>query len=213
MTDLPTPERLRAAAASWSLRASLTLLVDRSDQEDRAIADERVAAADPIKSPIYGARLAFGGHGDPTSDALLLLDDPPRSNPYTDLVDEVAAQLAGVAQHLPVPMRDVTVNGVTTRCLVMGADSLDCIQAAIPAMSKTAGIATWRLLDRIDGRIRRRLNERPDQQHLPRVRCPWCDAVSLTMRLAPPRNARVVECTTCDGAWPWTEMTGNGARA
>lgn len=197
MTDLPIPERLRAGAAAWSLRASLTLLDDREIQEARAIADERASAADPLKSPIYGARLALGGHGDPTSDALLLLDDPPRANSYTDLVAEVAGQLAGVARYLPPA----------------GHDSLDRIQAAIPAMSEVAAAAMWRLLDRVDGRIRRLLHERADQQHLPRVRCPWCDAVSLTMRLAPPRRARVVECTTCDGAWLWTEMAGNGVHA
>jgi hypothetical protein len=190
MTDLPIPERLRAGAAVWSLRASLDMLYDRDAAEARAIADEREAAADPLKSPVFGQRRSLGGHSDPTSDALLLLGGPVRDNRYSRLIDEVTGQLDDVAQHLPAA----------------GGDGLTRIDAAIPSLSKTAAEATWRLLDRIDGRIRRLLNERQDQQFIPRVRCPWCDAVSLTMRLAPPRHARVVECTTCDGAWMWTEM-------
>jgi hypothetical protein len=191
MTDLPTPERLRASAAAWSLRQSLAILHDHEAQEDRAITDERAAAADTLKSPLYGTRMALGGHGDPTSDALLLLDDPARINPYSRVVDEVAGQLDGVAQHL----------------LPTGHDSLARIESAIGSMSTAAALATWRLLDRIDGRVRRLLHIPSDVQHIPRARCPWCDAVSLTMRLAPPQPARVVECTTCDGAWTWDEMT------
>lgn len=190
MTDLTIPERLRAGAAVWSLRASLTLLQDREQQEGRAIADERAAAADTLKSPLYGARLTVGGHGDPTSDALLLLDEPTRTNRFTAWLSEVTGQLDGVAQHLPQA----------------GHDSLARIESAIPAMSKAAALATWRLLDRIDGRVRRLLQVPSDHQLIPRVRCPWCDAVGLTMRLAPPQPDRVVECTTCDGAWTWDEM-------
>jgi hypothetical protein len=197
MTDLPIPERLRAGAAMWSLRAALALLVERDAQEARAIADERAAAADPLRSPMFGQRRALGGHSDPTSEALLLLGDSPRDNRYSRLADEVAEQLTGVVQHLPAG----------------GHDSLARIEAAIPAMSKTAAKATWHLLDRIDGRIRRLLGERQDQQFIPRARCPWCDAVSLVVRLSPPRPARVVECTICDGAWTWDEMARQGATA
>lgn len=196
MTDLPTPEHLRASAALWSLRSSLELLREREAAEDRAIADERAAAADTLKSPIWGSRLTIGGHGDPTTDALLVLNDPPRTNRYTPLLDEVTSQLTGVAQHLPAG----------------GHDSLTRIESALAGMSKTAAAATWRLADRIDSRIRRILHEPADRRHIPRVRCPWCDAVGLTIRLSPPRPARVVECTTCDGAWTWSEMAGQGAR-
>jgi hypothetical protein len=197
MADQELPERLRAGAAAWSLRESLTMLHDRDAQEARAIADERAAAADPLKSPVWGSRRALGGHSDPTSDALVLLGGPSRTNRYSDLVEEVAGQLDGVARHLPRA----------------GHDSLGRITEAIPAMSKAAAAATCTLLDRIDGRIRRLLHEPQDRQFIPRIRCPWCDAVSLTMRLAPPQHARVVECSTCDGAWLWAEMVGNGARA
>jgi hypothetical protein len=205
VTDTLIPEHLKAGAALWSLRAALTLLTDREAAEDRAIADERVAAADPLKSPIYGTRQAAGGHGDPTTDALLVLDDPPRDNPYTALAVEVAGQLANVAQHLPEPVRD----GMR----VVGADSVTRIEAALPAMSRAAATATWQLADRLDSRIRRLLREPADRRYVPRVRCPWCDAVSLMMRMAPPVAARVVECATCDGAWLWTEMTGRSVSA
>ena len=184
MIGIQTPEHLRAGAALWSLRASLGLLHDRDALEARVIADERAAAADTLKSTVWGSRRALGGHSDPTSDALLLIGDPPRVNRYTALVEEVTGQLDGVARHLPPA----------------GHDPLGRIEAAIPALSQAAAEATRALLDRIDGRIRRLLHEPQDRQHIPRVRCPWCDAVSLTMRLAPPRHARVVECTTCDGA-------------
>jgi len=184
-----TPEHLRAGAVLWSLRASLTMLRDRDAVEDRVIADERAAIADPLKSAIWGQRRALGGHSDPTSDALLCLGDPPRPNRYSTVVDEVDGQLAEVARHLPA-----------------GHDSLTRIETALPTLSKEAAEATYNLLDRLDGRIRRLLCEPYDRQFIPRVRCPWCDTVSLMMRLAPPQPARVVECTTCTGAWPWTEM-------
>jgi hypothetical protein len=192
MIDTLTPEHLRAGATLWSLRASLTMLRDRAALEARVIADERAAIADPLKSVIWGSRRALGGHGDPTSEALLALGDPPRANRYDTVAEEVDGQLAEVARHLPPA----------------GHDSLTRIEMAVPAMSKAAAQATWRLLDRLDGRIRRGMDEPYDRQFIPRVRCPWCDAVSLLMRLAPPRPLRVVECTTCDGAWAWTEMTG-----
>jgi hypothetical protein len=191
MTEPLTPEHLRASSALWSLRVSLGALAHREAVEARAIADERAAAADPLKSPVYGARRGLGGHSDPTSEALLVIGGPPRSNRFSDLADEVTGQLAEVAQHLPPA----------------GHDSLTRIEAALPTMSKTAAEATWRLADRIDSRIRRLLREPQDRRFVPRVRCPWCDAVSLAMRLAPPRDLRVVECTTCDGAWTWSEMT------
>ena len=199
VTDTLTPEHLRAGAALWSLRASLSALSDREAAEDQAIADERVAAADPLKSPLWGRRQALGGHGDPTSDALLLLHDAPRTNRYTGLLDEVTGQLAGVAQHLPA-------SG--------GFNSVTRIQDALPVMSTAAAEATWRLADRIDGRIRRLLGEPADQARIPRIKCPWCDAVSLVMRLAPPLRDRVIECTTCTGAWAWAEVAvKGGARA
>lgn len=189
-----TPEHLRAGSVLWSLRASLGMLYERDAVEARAITDERAAAADPLKSPIWGTRRALGGHSDPTSDALLALREP-RSNPYNDLIAQIEGQLSDVAQHLPPA----------------GHDSLGRIEAAIPAMSKTAAKATWDLLYRIDSRIRRLLNEPIDRKFIPRVRCPWCDAVSLLMRLSPPQRQRVVECTTCDGAWTWIEMAGRSA--
>jgi hypothetical protein len=194
VTDTLIPEHLKAGAALWSLRAALTLLTDREAAEDRAITDERVAAADPLRSPVYGTRQAAGGHGDPTTDALLVLDEPARDNPYTALTVEVAGQLANVAQHLPAA----------------GHDSVTRIEAALPAMSRAAATATWQLADRLDSRIRRQLREPADRRYVPRVRCPWCDAVSLMMREAPPLDARVVECATCDGAWTWAEMAGRG---
>jgi hypothetical protein len=192
MTDLPTPEHLRASAALWSLRASLSTLSDREAAEDRAIADERVAAADPLRSPVWGGRQAPGGHSDPTTDALLLLSGPRRENRYTALLDEVTGQLAGVARHLP----DVTRNGMP----VIGVTSLGRIVEALPLLSKVAAFSTWRMADKFDGRIRRLLSVPGDRQYVPRVRCPWCDAVSLVMRLAPPQRERVIE------------MAGDGGR-
>lgn len=196
MTDL-SPEHLRAGAVLWSLRRSLQLLHDRDAAEARAITDERAAAADPLQSPRWGTRQALGGHSDPTSEALLVLHSPSRTNRYTALVDEVTGQLAEVARHLPPA----------------GHDPLARIEAAIPAMSKTAAEKTWHLLDKIDGRIRRLLHEPADRQYIPRAQCPWCGAVSLMMRLAPPQRARVAECTICPGAWLWTEMVARKGQA
>lgn len=193
-----TPEHLRASAVAWSLCASLDVLRSREAQEARVIADERAAAADPLKSSSWGLRRALGGHSDPTSDALLTLGAPPRVNRFTAVVDEIEGQLADVARHLPAPSPDSPIWGL--------ADGLTLIAAAIPGLSKDAAVAVWRLLDRIDGRIRRLLHLPYDRQFIPRIRCPWCDAVSLLMRMTPPRPARVVECTTCDGAWPWAEV-------
>ncbi|BEL07845.1 hypothetical protein Q0Z83_060360 [Actinoplanes sichuanensis] len=192
VTDLPTPEHLRASAALWSLRASLSTLSDREAAEDKAIADERVAAADPLKSPVWGGRQALGGHSDPTTDALLQLTGPVRENRFTPLLEEVTGQLANVAQHLPPA----------------GVTSLVRIVAALPQLSKPAAFSTWQLADRIDSRIRRLLSLPGDRQYVPRVKCPWCDAVSLVMRLEPPQPDRVVECTTCTGAWLWADVAG-----
>ena len=204
MTDLRDqlpalrPEHLRAGAALWSLRASLDMLHDRDAQEARVIADERAAAADTLRSPVWGHRQALGGHSDPTSEALLTLGDPPRANRYSALVEEITGQLDGVARHLAPA----------------GHDSLSRIEAAIPAMSKEAAKRTYEdVLDRFDGRIRRLLHVPYDRRYIPEALCPWCNAVSLMRREAPPPSAWVAECTICPGAWLWSEMTARKGHA
>lgn len=184
-------QHLHAQAAAWSLRAALSTLADRAAAEDRVIAIQQAAAADPLKSPLWGRRHALGGHGDPTGNAILTVD-LSRANRYADLLGEVQGQLDGVAKHLPAA----------------GHDPLGRIEAAIPAMSRPAAAATRRLLDRIDGRIRRLLHEPDDRQLLPRVRCPACDATALTLRTSAPPADRVIGCTTCDLAWTAAEMRG-----
>lgn len=186
---LTHPTQLRATAALWSLRAALAALDNRTADEARAIIGEQAAAADPLKSPLWGRRHALGGHGDPTGDAVLTLG-PARSNRWAVLADEVQDQLAGVARELPPA----------------STTDLDRFAAAIPAMSPTAATATRKLLDRIDSRIRRLLHEPSDRQLVPRIRCPACDAVGLAIRTSAPLAQQVVECITCDAAWWRSEM-------
>lgn len=186
------PYHHRARAAAWSLRAALTLLRDRTDAEGRAIAAEQAAAADPIRSPVWGRRNTLGVHGDPTADAVDAAGAArTRTNRFADLEQEVGEQLATVARHLPP---------------VVG-DPLSRIETAIPVMSPVAAAAAREFLDRIDARIRRLLGEPDDRRFVPRVPCPACDAVGLQLRTSAPPGERVVECTTCIQAWAWTEMT------
>lgn len=181
--------QLHASAALHSLRAALAVLDHRADDEYRAIATERAAAADPLKSPTFGRRHALGGHGDPTGDAILTIGTT-RTNRWAELEHTVHSQLAGVAQHLPAA----------------AGSPLDRIAAGLPAMSGTAAAATRRLLDRIDSRIRRLLHEPDDRQLLSRVRCPACDTVALVLRTSAPPADRIIQCTACDSAWTTTEL-------
>lgn len=195
MTTVEHPHHLHARAALWSLRCVLTTLAHRAAVEYRAIAAERAAAADPLKSPLWGRRQALGGHGDPTGDAILTIGGTTRANRYAELEAEVLGQMHGVAQHLPA---------------AAGGD-LARIEAAIPAMTPAAAAATRRLLARIDGRVRRLLHVPDDRQLISRVRCPACDAVALVLRTSAPPPERVVECTSCDLAWAMDELRGRVA--
>lgn len=188
------PNQLHAQAALWSLRAALRLLADRARAESRAIALQAAAAAEPLRSPVWGRRQALGGHGDPTGDAVNHGHEA-RTNRYAELSDQVWGQLSDVAQHLPPS----------------AGDPVDRIAAALPTMGPIAVVATRRLLDRIDGRLRRLLHEADDRQLMPRVRCPACQAVSLVLRTSAPQAQRVVECTTCDLAWTWGALAGRAA--
>lgn len=188
------PHQLHAQAALWSLRAALRLLADRARAEARAIALEAAAAAEPLRSPVWGRRQALGGHGDPTGDAVDH-GQAPRANRYAELADEVWGQLSDVAQHLPPS----------------AGDPVDRIGAALPTMGPVALVATRRLLDRIDGRLRRLLHEVDDRQLMPRARCPECGAASLVLRTSAPQSQRVVECTTCDLARTWADLRGRVA--
>ncbi|MBG0560706.1 hypothetical protein [Actinoplanes aureus] len=190
LAQLAQPVHLRAGAALWSLRIALNALHDRSDEEHRAITEERAAAADPLKSPALGRRQALGGHGDPTGDAILALG-LARSNRYADLLGEVLDQLDGVAKHLPS---------------VGDFSPVARIEAAVPAMSPAAADATRLLADRIDGRIRRLIRLGHDRQLVPRIACPGCDTTGLVVRTSPPLDRRVIECFTCGNAWPRAEV-------
>ena len=208
--------RLRAQAALWSLRAALALLADRIAEEDRAIRAARAAAADPLRSPMWGRRHALGGYGDPTSEAIEALGSvAARPNRWASLEREVLEQLASVAQHLPGQRCDgcprqhaCTALGCArvTRMTILSSDNLLVFEVAIPGMSAAAADATRVLCDRLDTRIRRLLGVPFDQHLVPRTPCPDCDTVSLIMRTSPPPAQRVVECTSCGAAWTRSEM-------
>ncbi|BAL85480.1 hypothetical protein AMIS_2600 [Actinoplanes missouriensis 431] len=185
--------QLRASAALHTLEAALAALDDRVDDEYRAIRAEQAARYEPLKSPTFGRRHALGGHGDPTGDAAGTVGTT-RPNRYAELRTEVQEQLLNVSRHVPRtgyvahPVRD--------------------LEAAIPAMSPRAADRARLWFDRIDGRIRRQLRIAHDRQLVPRIPCPDCDTTGLIMRLSPPLDARVIECTTCGSAWPRSEVLG-----
>jgi hypothetical protein len=196
VTNQLHPHQLRANAALHSLRAALDTLADRVIDEAQAIRAEQAARFEPLKSPTFGRRHVLGGHGDPTGDAVGTLGTT-RPNRYDELEREVDQQLRDVARHLP---KDGYF-GSPVRLLLH----------AVPSMSPAAADATRVLADRIDGRIRRLLKLPHDRQLVPRVPCPACDSVGLSMRTSPPPDQRVVECTTCTAAWLWIEIVGSTA--
>jgi hypothetical protein len=193
VTQQLRPDQLRARAALDALAAAQHLLADRVIEEDRAIAAEHRAAAEPLRSPSYGRRMALGGHGDPTAEAVGTIA-APRANRWIALEAEVDQQLLAVAQHLPGAR---STNPVAQ------------IRAALPGMSERAAGAAAQLANRVDGRIRRLLGEPSDRQLVPRVRCPACDATGLVLRTAAPLAEQVIECTTCDQAWIRSKVMGS----
>ncbi|XVU25789.1 hypothetical protein ACQPZJ_01655 [Actinoplanes sp. CA-054009] len=191
MTDQLHPAQLRARAALWSLRAALAALQQRAAEEDIAIAAEEMTAPSVLKSPTWGRRRALGGHADPVGGAIEANDTPApaRRNRWAELRAEEVGQLRNVAKHLP---------GL--------AGPLDRLQTAVPHMTDRMAEGTRILADRADDRIRRRLRMPYDRQLVPRVKCAGCDTTGLVMRLAPPLEDRVIECTTCGQAWPRSEV-------
>ncbi|MEU8821818.1 hypothetical protein [Actinoplanes sp. NPDC048796] len=178
-----TPAQLRARAALWSLRAALAALEARALDEAQHIAAEEATTRSLLKSPTWGRRRALGGHADPVAGAI---DAPElvRVNQWSKTQADVIVELRGVAEHLP---------GL--------AGPLDRLQAAVPHMSDRMADGTRLFADRIDGRVRRKLVIHADRLLVPRALCPTCDTTGLTMRLSPPAEERVIECTTCGGAW------------
>ncbi|MFG2059683.1 hypothetical protein ACGFI9_37295 [Micromonospora sp. NPDC048930] len=178
-----TPHHHWAQSAAWSLDAALLALDARAVIEARAIRAQQEAAAEPLRSPSWGSRRALGGHGDPTGDALLTIGTA-RPNRYADLAADVQEQLHGVSHHLPGD----------------SFNPLYRIREALPAFSPGTAHATWRLLDRLDGRVRRTrgLDIPSGRRHLVDVACPVCAGRALYVQTAGPESDWTVVCA---GSW------------
>ncbi|WP_025620787.1 hypothetical protein [Salinispora cortesiana] len=176
-----TPHHLHATAAAWSLNAALAQLEARATAEARAIAAEQAAAVEPISSPTWGRRHALGGHGDPTSDAILTATAGPlRRNRYAETQTGIISQLDAVARHLPG-------HGV--------ADPLQRIRQHIPAMQPGTAAALTALLRKLDGRARRVLRVGPDRDPLRGVACPACHCRHMHVQTSGPQYAWTVVCS------------------
>lgn len=193
---MTSPHHLHATAAAWSLNTALTHLDATAVTEAHAIAAEQAAAAEPLRSPLWGRRHALGGHGDPTGDAVLTVGITQRRNRYAELQADVIAQLDGVARHLPG----------------LGAiDPLYRIRQHIPAMQPGTAAATTILLAKLDGRVRRQLRIGPDRRLLPGVACPACGRRPMYVQTSGPEPAWTVVCAAdcrCTGQGCPCEVPG-----
>lgn len=173
-----TPHHLHATAAAWSLQAALDRLARRADTERRAIIAELMEPPPLLRSPVWGRRQALGGHGDPTTGAVIDTERPPRRNRYAELAADITARLTLPAGHLPGD-----------------GNPLDRILTAIPGMLPGTASATTKLLVRCDERVRQELRIGSDRRHLVDIACPACGERALYVQTAGPEHAWTVVCT------------------
>ncbi|MGW3888905.1 hypothetical protein ACWD69_09460 [Micromonospora chokoriensis] len=171
------PHRLHATAAALSLGAAHGRLADRAAIERRAIIAELMEPPSVLHSPVWGRRQSLGGHGDPTTSAVMDIERPARVNRYAVLYADVTERLRLPAGHLPGD-----------------GDPLARILAAIPGMQPGTAAATTKLLVRLDGRIRHELRIGPDRRPMPGIECPACRHRLVYVQTAGPEDAWTVVC-------------------
>ena len=174
-------------AAAWSLQDALDALTTMADAEDAQIGAERAAAADPMRSPVWGGTRAGGTHADPTGGAVSTLTRPARRNRYADRYARTLDTLSWLADEICDPH--------------YLAQPLARIRHAIPQLDAHDLDELHHWLTEHDDRCRQLLGRSQALEPIPGD-CPGCDVRSLMVWLAGPRAAWTVVCSNCQGIWP-----------
>jgi len=179
---------LHTTTAAWSLQDALTALHDLARAEAAQIGAERAAAADPMRSPVWGGTRAGGTHADPTGGAVSTLTRPARRNRYADRVQRTTETLDWLA--------DLTAGPGTGHPLAR-------IRRAIPQLDAHDLDELHHWLTEHDDRCRQLLGRSQAVEPIPGD-CPGCDVRALMVWQAGPREAWTVVCSACQGIWPAT---------
>jgi hypothetical protein len=200
-----TPHHHHATRLAWALHTALGRLRELTALEARQRVDEHLAAADGLRSPLYGVRHATGDHADPVSGTLTLPDATGRVIRWADLWQRATDRLEWIAGQIG-PASGWTVGLMTASGHY---DVLFRIHIGIPRLSPSTAAVLARHLADEDRWIRDAVRMPPAGQPLAGVPCPRCDTRQLTVHTDGPQDAWTVTCTcVCVGQGCRCQMPG-----
>ncbi|WP_416902740.1 hypothetical protein [Micromonospora echinospora] len=176
---MTSPHHLHATRTAWALHTALTRLSELVTVETRRRSDHYLAAANQLRSPVYGVRHATGDHADPVGGVLTAPDATVPAR-WADLSQTAHGRLSGIAGMFRANP---------------GSDPHTAIVGRIPHLTpSTAAILHKHLTDE-DAWIRAAVRLEPAGTPLVGVSCPRCGVRQLQVHTDGPAEAWTVTCS------------------
>lgn len=173
-----TPHHLHATRTAWAVHTALGRLTELVAAEVRQQVDHALAAADGLRSPLYGQRHAIGGHADPVTATVEATRAQPAVTTWAELRQRAHDRLKWIAAQL-----DGTPG-----------DPLAAVRDRIPALSPSRAAVLTRHLTDEDTWIRAAARMPPTGQPLVGVPCPRCGIRGLQVHTDGPETVWTVTC-------------------
>ncbi|SCL21657.1 hypothetical protein [Micromonospora inyonensis] len=177
---MTSPHHLHATRTTWALDVALTRLHQLARLETRHRSDQYLAAADRLRSPIYGVRHATGDHADPVGAVLTAPEGSGHTSGWVELSQRAHDRLTWIATQFRAQPGQAPLTAIRNR-----------IPMLLPG---TAALLAKHLADE-DTWIRAAVRLEPAGMPLVGVPCPRCGHRTLTAHTDGPTNTWTITCT------------------
>ncbi|XTZ17063.1 hypothetical protein ACQSSU_06700 [Micromonospora echinospora] len=189
-----SPHHHHATRVAWALHTALARLTELVAIETRRRGDHYLAAADRLRSPVYGVRHTTGDHADPVSGILTAPQPSGHTSGWVELSRRATDRLEWIARQFRAEP---------------GRAALDAIHHRIPHLLPGTAALLHRHLADEDAWIRTACRLEPAGMPLVGVPCPRCSVRGLTVHTDGPQDAWTVTCTClCVGQGCTCQMDG-----